>query len=281
MIITMFRWLPVWRPKKTKSETKFSDSQNIQGALCFRKIHGVEIKNDTFSKIFLKTYYIKYIINQWINKLIDMLVIFFFFSVAKWWSSQNDAHPRTQGGPINDMGQKPSHQLGGGINKKLPFSLFLRGHQTTHNPNPEQPIRFQYKTRRKSRDLQDSKHSTQNAVNNNIQTINNLSKQNQSNIYNVKNTNAEVKCKLVKTQNAPLRTKSEPNLVPERNRERHRHRRKPGRIKSDWSDDVQQFGYEIQDVDAFLTKVSSFVYVLQNSNAGNTYKVDLRRRSKE
>lgn len=29
-----------------------------------RKIHGVEIKNDTFSKIFLKTYYIKYIINQ-------------------------------------------------------------------------------------------------------------------------------------------------------------------------------------------------------------------------
>lgn len=148
--------------------------------------------------------------------------------------------------------------MGGGINKKLPFSLFLRTHHTTHNPNPEQPIRFQYKTRRKSKDLQDSKHSNQNAVNNNIQTINNLGKQNQSNIYNVKNTNVEVKCKLVKTQYTPVRTKSEPNLVPERNRDKHRHRRKVGKIKNEWNDDVQQFGYEIQDVDAFLTKVNGY-----------------------
>ena len=58
----------------------------------------------------------------------------------------------------------------------------------------------------------------------------------------------------VKKQNVPTRTKSEPNLGGERGRERHRHRRK-GKIKSGTSK-VQQFGYEIQDVDGFLAKVS-------------------------
>ncbi|KAJ8971821.1 hypothetical protein NQ317_002938 [Molorchus minor] len=154
------------------------------------------------------------------------------------------------------MGQRPSHQVGGGINKRLPF-FFLRGPHTARNPKPEQPIKFQYKTRRKSRDLHqeaNNKGTSPNSVNS-PQTLNNLGKPKQSNVYSVKNTN-EVKCKLVKAQNVPLRAKSEPSLVPERSRVKHRHRRKSTMTKSDWSEDVQQFGYEIQDVDGFLTKAT-------------------------
>ncbi|EFA10618.1 uncharacterized protein LOC103314375 isoform X3 [Tribolium castaneum] len=109
------------------------------------------------------------------------------------------------------MGQKPS-TLGGRQ------WIFRR----EHHPNPEQPIKFQYKTRRKHQQERTS-------VGNN-----------------------EVKCRIVKTQNV-LRTKSEPNLSVER-KERHRHRRK-NRIKENWGGG-ERFGYEIQDVDDFLTKAT-------------------------
>jgi hypothetical protein len=155
------------------------------------------------------------------------------------------------------MGQKPSG-LGG--KAKLPFSWVFRRQETTCNPTPEQPIRFQYKTRRKYGTQEDKNQNRANNIKsfnnvNNIKTINNLSKAHQSNKNVVKNTNVnEVKCRIVKTQNA-LRTKSEPNLMGERGRERHKHRRKSARIRDDWEEGVEQFGYEIQDVDDFLTKV--------------------------
>lgn len=97
----------------------------------------------------------------------------------------------------------------------------------------------------------------------------------------MKNTNlSEVtKCKIVKTQNtnvAPLpqyqnRTKSEPSLtqIQKNDTKKHRHRKQQKIVKnrSQWQDlvykddeddDVPQFGYEIQDVDAFLAKVKIY-----------------------
>uniref|UniRef100_A0A6P7G6H2 Uncharacterized protein LOC114334594 isoform X1 n=1 Tax=Diabrotica virgifera virgifera TaxID=50390 RepID=A0A6P7G6H2_DIAVI len=144
------------------------------------------------------------------------------------------------------MGQKPSRQQGQSINKKLPFALFSHKNETTQNINPQQPIRFQYKTKRKN-NIKDLNCIKQNHVNIDNVHLNNFVKPNQS-----KETNCEVQCKLVKTQSTPVRTKSEPNLVPERTR--YRNRRK--KVKNDWNNETPQFGYEIQDVDAFLNKAT-------------------------
>lgn len=137
------------------------------------------------------------------------------------------------------MGQKPSH-LTAKLNKtKLPLSWVLRTEaRTTHNPNPEQPIKFQYKTKRKE---------TKSAGESNKTVV----------LNNLNNNFNEVKCRIVKTENAPVRTKSEPSLVAERNRERHRRRKRSARLKSGRG--LQQFGYEIGDVDAFLSKVAVLI----------------------
>lgn len=146
--------------------------------------------------------------------------------------------------------------MGGSFRQQLPFSWIFSREETTCHPNPEQPIKFQYKTRRKAHQSKANNTKTCHSVNN-IKTINNLSahcKSNQSN----KNVNEVTKCKTnFKTDNV-IRTKSEPNLVivGHHGRERHRHRRKR---KDEWEKDVEQFGYEIQDVDAFLTKVNSTI----------------------
>ncbi|KAF5271861.1 hypothetical protein FQA39_LY08001 [Lamprigera yunnana] len=125
------------------------------------------------------------------------------------------------------MGQKPS-VLGGRKNKKLPILWILKRQQTIQTPNPEQPIKFQYKTKRKKTPDELLKNS----------------------IY-TKNT------KIVKNDNVPVRTKSEPSLVPEKVQERHRHRKRSKIIQYEKDKTiVQQFGYEIQDVDAFLTKAT-------------------------
>lgn len=151
------------------------------------------------------------------------------------------------------MGQKPS-RLGGRTNKsKLPISWILRGHQTTHTPNPEQPIKFQYKTRSKNSEPNKVKSSNDNASN--FHTLNNST--NSCSVNKLKNN--EFKCQIAKPQNVPQRTKSEPSLVPEKTR--HRHRRKSTRDSAKYGKNEkirQQFGYEIQDVDAFLTKVKQF-----------------------
>lgn len=131
------------------------------------------------------------------------------------------------------MGQKPSHPTN--TKPKLSLTWILRNHQqTTHNPNPEQPIKFQYKTRRKSVDSNREKPSANDSYNNKVKlnneivTVNNL--------------------------NVPVRTKSEPSLNTERVREKHRHKKRSSRsVKQEKS----RFGYEINDVDAFLTKVST------------------------
>ncbi|KAK5645084.1 hypothetical protein RI129_006384 [Pyrocoelia pectoralis] len=141
------------------------------------------------------------------------------------------------------MGQKSS-LLGGKTNKpKLPILWILRGDHTRNRHNPEQPIKFQYKTRRKkSPNVQKHPIINTNNNNNNVNISTNNSKIN------------DLKCQ--KAQNAPLRAKSEPSLVPEK--ERHRRRRKPRNIGSyEKSKQIEQrFGYEIEDVDAFLTKAT-------------------------
>ncbi|KAF5298913.1 hypothetical protein FQR65_LT09566 [Abscondita terminalis] len=125
------------------------------------------------------------------------------------------------------MGQKPS-VLGGKKTKKLPILWILKGQQTTQTLNPEQPIKFQYKTKRKKQVDQ-------------IYPLN----------LNIKTT------KVVKNHNLPVRTKSEPSLAPEKTKERHKHRRKSRNIVYEKDKEfVQQFGYEIEDVDAFLTKAT-------------------------
>ena len=154
------------------------------------------------------------------------------------------------------MGQKPSI-LGGKFNAKLPLSLVLK-RDHTQNPNPEQPIKFQYKTRRKKGQggggggnffVEEQKFATA--------TNQNSSNKSQSNFTRSTNGN-DVRCKIIKTQSAPIRTKSEPSLVGEKCKEKHRHSRSrkssSNRIKNE--NRIQQFGYEIQDVDAFLSKVS-------------------------
>lgn len=138
------------------------------------------------------------------------------------------------------MGQKPSY-FAVKLNKaKFPLRWVLRAEgRTTHNPNPEQPIKFQYKTKRKE---------TKTAENTKTVVLNNLA--------TIKSTNCnEVKCKIIKTQNAPVRTKSDPTLGTNRDRERHRRRKKSSRLRK--GENLQQFGYEIGDVDAFLSKVTA------------------------
>ncbi|CAH0555890.1 unnamed protein product [Brassicogethes aeneus] len=129
------------------------------------------------------------------------------------------------------MGQKPSH-LG---KFKSPFSKILHRSETTRNPNPEQPIKFQYKTKRKP---------LPNQIKN--QNLNNSK---------VKNTN-EIRCGGGEVRiSAVERTKSEPYLGPDRIREKHRHKRRSPKIKH-WNDDVEQFGYDIPDIESFLTKAT-------------------------
>lgn len=168
------------------------------------------------------------------------------------------------------MGQKPSKS-------KIPLFWLLR-FQRSRNPNPEQPIRFQYKTRRKNIENPDKDNCNNaanvikpsrdvksiNSVNNNINNSNNNNNinnnnNNQSVLTIIKNTNvSEVQCKIVKTQNAtvlPLRTKSEPDLIGDKKEKRYR--RKSARLKPEDGKQMRQFGYEIEDVNEFLTKVSA------------------------
>lgn len=153
----------------------------------------------------------------------------------------------------NDMGQKPSHFTVKLNKTKLPLSWVLRTEgRTTHNPNPEQPIKFQYKTKRKE---------PKGAENNKTVVLNNL------NVVKSNNLN-EVQCRIIKTQNAPVRTKSEPSLVTDRTRERHnRRKKKSAKLRS--GKNLEQFGYEIGDVDTFLSKVSNC------KNAFKKYVVDI------
>lgn len=139
------------------------------------------------------------------------------------------------------MGQKPSHFTIKLNKTKLPLSWGIL--RTEHNPNPEQPIKFHYKTKRRS-----------NTENNKTTVLNN--------IIVAKNNNNLNECRIIKAQNAPVRTKSEPSLVTDRNRERHRRRKRSARLKSERN--VQQFGYEIGDVDAFLSKVGVLTIFITN-----------------
>lgn len=72
----------------------------------------------------------------------------------------------------------------------------------------------------------------------------------------IKNINvSDALCKSVKPQNTPLRANSEPNLISTKG-DRHGAKKRTNRLKCDSDYDVQQFGYEIEDIDDFLTNVS-------------------------
>lgn len=93
--------------------------------------------------------------------------------------------------------------------------------------------------------------------------INDLNKSSSRNVLNnIKVNNCkDIKCKIIKTQNnKPARTKSEPNLLVVEKRDKYKHRRKSARLikyeRSEEDELVQQFGYEIQNIDDFLTNVS-------------------------
>lgn len=132
----------------------------------------------------------------------------------------------------DDMGQKTSVLTHPSTKPRLSLTWVLRNQHTTHNPNPEQPIKFQYKTRRKS--VESNREKIQPSSNDVITNQLRLT------------TNEPVNC-------APTRTKSEPSLNTERTREKHRHKKRTSRVAK--VEKITQFGYEIHDVDAFLTKV--------------------------
>lgn len=173
------------------------------------------------------------------------------------------------------MGQKSS-QLSNKAGRSLPLQWILRGQKTTLHPNPEQPIKFQYKTKRKITEKEQLTVSSSSSSNNNnsrsvrtrtnnlsVQTLNNFNKSALNNTK-VNNCSETTQCKIIiKTENVPppTRAKSEPNLMAEK-REKHRHRRKSSRSRRD-SKILPQFGYEIQDIDEFLNKVrtTSYIYI--------------------
>lgn len=80
----------------------------------------------------------------------------------------------------------------------------------------------------------------------------------QSDVKKPKRRSKDTK-KDIRTKHLPIRTKSEPNLRSERGKDRNRCKRNYGNT-SHRVEKVQQFGYEIQDVDEFLAKVSNYIY---------------------
>lgn len=154
------------------------------------------------------------------------------------------------------MGQKSSHITEKISKTSFPLRFVLTKQHSTQTPNPEQPIKFQYKTKRKKLTKEKTNETAQQKVTNNkFNTLNNIKNQNDvKNLKNNSNNLKDITCRIIKTQNAVTRTKSEPSLTTERIREkRHRHRKRSTKLQADKS--MQQFGYKIEDVDAFLTKV--------------------------
>lgn len=155
------------------------------------------------------------------------------------------------------MGQKSSH-LNEKLHKsKIPLIWLLRTERTISHTSPQQPIKFQYKTKRKG----STKCNKENgAANDRCIQLNN-SKLNNDVLNERPNNTKDTGCRIVKTQNAPLRTKSESCLTTlKKKSSKHRRRRKSTRMKNDNAQSIQQFGYEIQDVDDFLTKVSTKLF---------------------
>ncbi|XP_030761933.1 uncharacterized protein LOC115886786 [Sitophilus oryzae] len=149
------------------------------------------------------------------------------------------------------MGQQTSsHPKNLLLHRKLSAFLLSRSRRTTRTPHPAQPIKFQYKTARNNNTngVTTIKNDKQQ-----IKPIDNLASVKDKNILaeEIKNTeekNVKVGVRL------PLRTKSEPNI----GYERPRHRRKSRKVSKGCYESkvVQPFGYEIQDVDAFLAKAT-------------------------
>lgn len=165
------------------------------------------------------------------------------------------------------MGQKSSSLSRPSTKPRLSLTWVLRTQRATQNPNPEQPIKFQYKARRRSvESTRDNKQKPQNDKENkacqtnkpsqnklqqgNIPSQNKLSqgKPSENNKSGIKSSPVD-KLK-VRNVEPPMRTKSEPSLNT--GREKHRHRKRSSRAGRP---DKSKFGYEIQDVDAFLAKV--------------------------
>ncbi|KAF7288025.1 uncharacterized protein LOC143190751 [Rhynchophorus ferrugineus] len=144
------------------------------------------------------------------------------------------------------MGQQPSRQRKNFLlHRKLSSFLATRSRR---NPNPQQPIKFQYKTTKKQTTEPPSTSPDKFRIKpiGRLRAIRNCTEATDDGHLARRNaTREEVKL--------PLRTKSEPNLGTER----PKHRRKSRKIRGDPHDGkIQQFGYEIQDVDSFLAKAT-------------------------
>ncbi|XP_057659344.1 uncharacterized protein LOC130895811 [Diorhabda carinulata] len=122
------------------------------------------------------------------------------------------------------MGQHHSCQEGKGIKRNFPLTLFTQKNGRNCEPNPQQPIKFQYISKKKN-------NSQQTDVG-----------------------NRRLMCRLVKTQSVPVRTKSEPNLLFQNRGNNRGYKRK--QVKNDWKKEIHQFGYQIRDVDAFFSKAT-------------------------
>ncbi|CAG9854077.1 unnamed protein product [Phyllotreta striolata] len=130
------------------------------------------------------------------------------------------------------MGQSPSRQRDRHLKGKL-FSYFA-WKSKTRNLYPQQPIKFQFKTKRSSGNIVEPESNSQ---------INNVLKLNR---INEEKAHSGIR--------PPARPKSAPNLLLER--EKKKYRAKIRKLDSDWYSDIPQFGYEIEDVDTFLNKAT-------------------------
>ena len=184
-----------------------------------------------------------------------------------------------------DMGQRSSSLLAARTRPKLSLTWVLRGDRQSssttttttvstadENVTPPEPSPATLiNTNINNLEKPAIKYSCKNSNNNNSTTkLNSESNNNISNSNNNNNSNKTI-------GTPPTRTLSEPSLLiansesgrsGRSSREKHRHRRtRTPRHKTDKQRRPSRFGYEIQDVDAFLTKVSaSHCFVLPHKN---------------
>ncbi|XP_018336857.1 uncharacterized protein LOC108745219 isoform X2 [Agrilus planipennis] len=157
------------------------------------------------------------------------------------------------------MGQKQS-----GLGKKLsgiklPIIWVLRNQRITQNPNPQEPIKFQYKTRKKPINLtcrNDVDKKTVITDERNNMSVKTLGKHNCRLKESKLNNKHVADVKIPNTCRPPARTRSEPSLYPERREKRLYKIKKSKPLNSDLFHFRKEFGYEIEDVDDFLANAT-------------------------
>ncbi|KAJ9595993.1 hypothetical protein L9F63_012814, partial [Diploptera punctata] len=163
-----------------------------------------------------------------------------------------------------DMGQRASSLLAPRTRPKLSLTWVLRGDRQNTAPSAADenlPSSTIINTNINNIEKSSIKYNCKNSNNNNNNAK--LNTESNNNISNNNNNNNNNNKSLGTISSPPTRTLSEPSLLiansesgrsGRSNREKHRHRRtRTPRHKTD-KQKRTRFGYEIQDVDAFLTK---------------------------